>query len=445
MRIAVAQMPGASLDRWAETLALLEALVTQAAERGAQLVVLPECAWPAYCLGSIAEYRAARNAGLPAPATFLARLQQLARNQHIALCAGFVAEDHDRLYNAAAFVAANGTLLGMRHKCFLWAFDRNYFSPGTRIEPLDTDFGRIGLMICADARLPEIAATLAARGAELILQPTAWVNAGATDALWNPQPDFLIAARATEFGVPIASASKWGRERDTTFVGSSLICAADGTIRAQCGSAETTVAVAEVTPAPPRRPVITPAERGTLLSPAPPDPPRGDVRPVRVWPVAHTINDHAVAAQLDTRAPVPEHVLVLRDGPSSDPVRGDRYTLLSGPTPAPLDIAGVRIGSVRAPAAARFAPLRCLALRGVHAVVVFGADCPRCALQARACENRIFVVQVTAAHGQIIDPHGHVVPATDAPVTLAAALAARKTVAPGTDVLAGRCPAQYEF
>lgn len=445
MRIAVAQMPGASLDQWAETLALLAALVGQAAERGAQLAVLPECAWPAYCLGSIAEYRTARNAGLPAPATFLARLQQLARDRHIALCAGFVAEDHDRLYNAAALVAADGTLLGIRHKCFLWAFDRDYFTPGTRIAPLDTDFGRIGLMVCADARLPEIAATLAARGAELILQPTAWVNAGTTDAPWNPQPDFLIAARAAEFGVPIASASKWGRERDTAFVGASLICAADGTIRAQCGSAETTVAVAEVTPGPPRRPVVTPAERATLLSPAPPRLPRGAVDPLAVWPVARTIDDHAVVAQLHAHAPGAAHVLVLRDGPSSDPVRGDRYTLLRGPTPEPVEVAGVRIGSVCAPDAARFAPLRCLALAGVHAVVVFGADCPRPALHARACENRIFVIQVTPTQTRIIDPHGRVVPTTNAPVTLAAARAARKTVAPGTDVLAGRCPAQYEL
>jgi predicted amidohydrolase len=53
---------------------------------------------------------------------------------------------------------------------------------------------------------------------------------GVASAPWNPQPDFLIAARAAELGVPIASASKWGQEQETTFVGSSLVCNADGQV-----------------------------------------------------------------------------------------------------------------------------------------------------------------------------------------------------------------------
>ena len=109
--------------------------------------------------------------------------------------------------------------------------------------------------------LPEVPATLAARGARLLLQPTAWVNVGTPDRLWNPQPDYLIAERAREFGIPVASCSKWGVEGATTFVGSSLICDAGGNVLAQCGTKETNVVVADVTPMEPQRPQATPQER----------------------------------------------------------------------------------------------------------------------------------------------------------------------------------------
>jgi predicted amidohydrolase len=72
----------------------------------------------------------------------------------------------------------NGQIAGIHRKCFLWDFDHDYFAAGEEIRPFDTSVGRMGVMICADARLPEIAATLVRKGAEVILQPTAWVNAG---------------------------------------------------------------------------------------------------------------------------------------------------------------------------------------------------------------------------------------------------------------------------
>ena len=50
MHVAVAQTPGVELEQWRETLALVDDLVRQAAELRAELVVLPECVWPAYCL-----------------------------------------------------------------------------------------------------------------------------------------------------------------------------------------------------------------------------------------------------------------------------------------------------------------------------------------------------------------------------------------------------------
>lgn len=281
-RLAVAQTPGTELAEWRATLELLEDFVHRAAAERANVVLLPECAWPAYFIGTRAAYFAARSTGLPGPDEFLQRVCAWARATRISICIGFVAEHDRRLYNAAALISAAGELLGVQHKCFLWDFDHDWFEPGQSLHPTDTPFGRAGMMICADARLPEIPATLAARGAELLLQPTAWVQVGTPGKLWNPQPDFLIRARALEFGVPIASASKCGAEGDTTFVGSSLICDSDGDVLTQCGQREPGVIAADVEFSSPRSHGMTQEQSAALLAEQPPRIPAANVPPLKV-------------------------------------------------------------------------------------------------------------------------------------------------------------------
>lgn len=445
MRIAVAQAPGTTLAAWRETWRQIDDLLTEAARQRAELVVLPECVWPAYCLGSRAAWQNARAADLPAPSAFVQHLQTRARDLDLAICAGFVEEGGGELFNAAALIARDGRLLGQRSKCFLWALDRGVYAPGRQIEPLDLDGLPVGLLICADARLPEIPATLAARGAQLLLQPTAWVNAGPPEQPWNPQPDFLIPARAAEFAIPCASASKWGRELDTDFIGLSLICDRSGQILAQCGFAETRVVTANVDPAPPQPPRLSTAERTRVLSDRPPTYPPPAVPPVRLYlgPPATGVAARAAAVVHLHFAPPDE---------SSEPVcRPDpRTVVLRGPGNDSVDVQGVRLRSFAATAAQPFAPLRIAGLEGCHLVVLFGDDALPVTVQARACENRVYVLWVRRDSVWVVDPRGLVTARLDwragrAPLELDLAPAADKCVAWQTDVIGDRQPATYEF
>ncbi len=453
MRIAVAQMPGARLEQWRATLALIEDLIARAAGLRAALVVLPECAWPAYCLGSAAEYRRARAEGLPGPETLLARLQGIAGQRRIAVCAGYVAERADRLLNTAALIGRDGRLLGRHDKCFLWFFDRDYFDAGDRIEPIATDFGRVGVLVCADARLPETAATLAARGAQLILHPTAWVNAGSPGQPWNPQPDFLIPSRAAEFGVPVASASKWGTEGDETFVGGSLICDAEGRVVARCGGEETTVIAAEVEPRTPRAPQLTDAEQTILLSAAPPTRPRADVGPLQLLPLPPNATDQRDRVDSPSSGPGSEPVLAFTLTAGQPLARASDSQRWQHLMPGALaEIGGMRLGMISADEACRFAPARCLALQGVHLVIVHGPG-PAALLKTRACENRVFVLVLDATGWTVIDPRGLVIEQRPWPesreqataISLDLTPAVCKTVAPNTDVITGRRPELYAF
>lgn len=504
MRIAVAQLPGTRLADWPRTLEAIEQSIRQAATLRAELVVLPECVWPAYFLESRQVYLQARASGLPGSDQFLALLSGWAIAAGVAVCAGYVEKlapspaspavspppGSPYLYNSAALVAADGQLIGVQRKRFLWDFDHNWFEPACAIEALSAPFGRVGLMICADARLPEIPATLAMRGVQLILQPTAWVNAGAADQPWNPQPEFLIPARAEEFGVPIVSASKWGREGPVTFVGSSLICGADGRVLAACGPAETAVVAADVELRAARPPSITLAQREILaragappaadvsplnvvLLPAAPVPPRG----ARVG-MAH--RGDAPAEEIAVHTAV-LHTLMLAPPGSAGALEsvgkgghrepGERTEIEQGVSermslsdisdtdalylPAPTNgivaLGAARIAGLPAEAARDFVALRCLALQGVHLVVLFGAGISEHLVRARACENRVFVVWVRAADVLSVDPAGRVLSRATWPATvrrlptwtLPLQVAANKEVVAQTDVIGGRRPGLY--
>ncbi len=465
LRIAVAQTPGNRLDEWPKVCQLTEELIERAANENADVVLLPECLWPAYFIGSTDNYFAARDASMPGDRWFVAQLSTWARTHRIAVCAGYVAEQERRLFNAACVISEAGEVLGTYYKCFLWDFDHAFFEAGNTLTTVDTRWGPVGLMICADARLPEIPATLAARGARLILQPTAWVNVGTPQRLWNPQPELLVPERAREFGIPIASASKWGIEGKTTFVGSSLICDAAGNVLARCGTRDTRVIVAGVALGTPQRPQLTPSRRARLLGPEPPRSPSANAPALRIVLLKERselqAKLHALPSTNASSAGMPILFLMPPKGAASGAAlmdQGDNWLLLAGPTDGICSLDAARVAAVPARDAAGFALIRTLALDGIHLVVVFGEGIPARTLRARAAENRIFLVHATPAGIVAYGPRGQRVettaPISETPRSASAPAAAfelelsqasDKEFAPRTNPFTGRKPEVYEF
>ncbi len=384
-RIAIAQLPGVALSDWRQTLTQIDAAIARAAELQAEIVLLPECAFPAYYLGSIDAYRQARRTGLPSSQELLTRIAGHCRTLHLAVCIGYVEERGGHLFNAATLLGTDGAPLLTHRKCFLWDFDHDCFTPGDKLDTADTPYGRIGLLICADARQPEIAHTLVRRGARLLLQPTAWVNAGTAEQPWNPQPEFLIPTRARELGVPIASASKWGPEGPTCFVGSSLIVDHAGRTLAQCPPDASVVAIAEVVPGQTHPPAIDADLRQVLQSPWQP--------------------------------------------PADEPRE-------------------LRLAALLASAAESFVLIRAAALRGADLIVLYGPAHELSTLRTRAAENRVFLACELDGRPRLIHPNGRVVEPPKRPDswTSVSLLDARnKYVAPRTNPLADRRPELYDL
>ncbi len=256
-RVACLQLKAREIDEAAEALDDALAAVDLAAGEGAQIIVLPEMTYPAYLLYSRQAYKNAVGSEAAVLSAFGAR----ARRHGIVIAAGMGISRGDEIENAAVLFGPDGNEIGRYQKSFLWHFDRKWFAPGAAYPAFDTPFGRVGILICADSRVPEIARALAINGAEIILDVTAWVSAGRTfDALYSPQVDYMMPVRALECGLPVAAANKWGVEAGSiVYAGQSCVLDAEGKPLAIAPTEGDSCIVADLelapaTPPMPRRP-----------------------------------------------------------------------------------------------------------------------------------------------------------------------------------------------
>jgi predicted amidohydrolase len=156
-------------------------LVEEAAAKGADIVCLPEGITTA---GNGLAYAQAAE---PVPGPSTAFLGDLARRLHVWIVAGIYERAGARVYNTAVLVARDGSLAGRYRKMSLPDEEiEGGITPGSETPVFETDFGRVGLMICWDSSYPEVAHALSERGAEVILMPIA----GGVEA--------LVQARAIE-------------------------------------------------------------------------------------------------------------------------------------------------------------------------------------------------------------------------------------------------------
>ena len=207
-----------------------------AAERP-DLVALPEVTYPAYFLGT----RDLTSCGVLSPGEASARFAAKAREHGVYIAVGLALETPGGGYaNAAALFGRDGSLAGRYDKSFLWHFDNRWFAQGSAYPVFETDFARIGILVCADGRLPEIARSLALDGAQIILDLTAWVSAARSpDELTTTQYEYLMRTRAAENGVWVACADKCGVEAESiVYAGRSCFIDPRGNIVAALGPAE---------------------------------------------------------------------------------------------------------------------------------------------------------------------------------------------------------------
>ena len=147
-----------------------EVLIAQAKDKGCQVVLLPETidfAWT---------HPSALNEAQPMPGPYTHIVQEWAKKYGVYICVGLTEKTDQGNYNTALFVDPQGEILIKYHKINLLTVEFPYYQVGQSLQVVDTEFGKIGVNICADNYadgLP-IGHTLARMGAQIILSPSSW-------------------------------------------------------------------------------------------------------------------------------------------------------------------------------------------------------------------------------------------------------------------------------
>ncbi|MDE3096054.1 MAG: carbon-nitrogen hydrolase family protein [Chloroflexota bacterium] len=293
-RVSLLQLRAFAVEDAEASLRHTLARIDEAARQRPDVVVLPEMTYPAYFLGR----GDLTGAGVRPPAEVAAVFAAKAREHRVQIAVGMALEaggdgreagharrqaaddrqqrtdDREQTIdgraqrphysNGALLFGRDGSITGRYEKSFLWHFDRRWFAagnayPGRAAWPVfETDAGRIGMLICADGRVPEIARALTVGGAQIILDLTAWVSgARHPEDLTSPQRTYLMRTRAAENGVWIAAADKVGVEAESiVYCGGSCVIDPGGRSVAQLGPAEEGILTYDVPVEDARPPVV---------------------------------------------------------------------------------------------------------------------------------------------------------------------------------------------
>jgi predicted amidohydrolase len=131
-----------------------------------------------------------------------------------------------------ALVAGPDGLVGVYRKRHLPGMGADRFTDeptDNELPVFETPIGRVGVMICYEIRFPEVARSMALRGADVIVLPTNWPMESAILA------DQFTVVRAAENLVHFVVSNRSDEERGMQFLGSSQIIDTTGRVLAHAG------------------------------------------------------------------------------------------------------------------------------------------------------------------------------------------------------------------
>jgi len=188
--------------------------IEEAAKNNADIILLPE----AMDLGWTHSSAKTEAEPIPAGETFKI-LAKAAKKNNIYVCAGIIEKDDDRTFNAAVLINRKGELILKHRKVNELDIAHDLYDQGDRINVCETEFGTIGVLICADANAKDYMLTrsMGYLGADLILLPSSWAVESDHDNKKDPYGGMWENAFSTvckEFNLSIASVSNVGEITD---------------------------------------------------------------------------------------------------------------------------------------------------------------------------------------------------------------------------------------
>lgn len=162
----------------------------------------------------------------------LTLLRNMAKEKEIAVVAGSIPiKEKSYIYNAAYVINKKGDIIGNYKKIHIFSpmDEHKYIKGGSKINVFTLGKFKIGLMICYDIRFPELARSLALKGANILFVPAQFPNPRAEH--WN----ILLKARAIENQIYVAGVNRVGEDETRTYFGYSMIVDPWGKILSKAG------------------------------------------------------------------------------------------------------------------------------------------------------------------------------------------------------------------
>jgi N-carbamoylputrescine amidase len=239
--------------------------VRDAARQGAQVICLPElfktqyfCQREDAALFDLAE-------PIPGPSTEV--FTKVAQEAKVAIVASLFEKRARGVYhNTAVMIDSDGKILGLYRKMHIpddpLYYEKFYFTPGDLgFKAFDTNFGRVGTLVCWDQWYPEGARLTALAGAEVIFYPTAigW-HPSEKEQFGRAQHDAwrtIQRAHAIANGVFVAVVNRVGHETGNIrgnevkgagleFWGGSFLCDPFGVVIAEASHNKEEILIGEI-------------------------------------------------------------------------------------------------------------------------------------------------------------------------------------------------------
>lgn len=196
----------------------IEHYIREAASQGTHIICFPELGTTGYRQDLLGDKLWELAEPIPGPTT--SRIAAMAQELGVYVILPMIEKGKmpGIVYNSAAFIGKDGTVQGAYRKVHAYSTEGHYFTAGNTYPVFNTEFGKIGIMICYDMGFPETARMLTLQGAEIIFVPSAWCQED--EDIW----DINIPCRALENRVFVAAVNRVGQEgEDLVMHGKSKI------------------------------------------------------------------------------------------------------------------------------------------------------------------------------------------------------------------------------
>ena len=173
-------------------------MINDSADNNADFIVLPEMFNCPYSNDKFIEYGEYEN-----ESTTLMAISELASENNVYILAGSIPEyEKDNLYNTSYLFDRTGSIIAKHRKMHLFDIDvkdkitfkeSDVLTSGENVTVAETEFGKVGIGICYDVRVPELARLMVEDGALILFYPGAF-NMTTGPAHW----ELLFRSRALD-------------------------------------------------------------------------------------------------------------------------------------------------------------------------------------------------------------------------------------------------------